>query len=162
MSDPGFYTGLRVGITTALALARTLDVGMVGVGSLDALAHGVRHHQCSIHAVIDARRGELFHAAFAAGSGPATQISPPAVVDPAELAASLASTASVVLAGDGIAAHPEAFEGFEGIVVDAGPRAEDVLALAAIEVAEGRLTDPGQIRPAYLREPDAVAKWGAA
>ncbi|HWC31979.1 MAG TPA: tRNA (adenosine(37)-N6)-threonylcarbamoyltransferase complex dimerization subunit type 1 TsaB, partial [Actinomycetota bacterium] len=40
---PGLFTGLRVGVSTARALAHVLGVAVVGIGSLDVLAFGVRH-----------------------------------------------------------------------------------------------------------------------
>src|SRR5947209_14523917 len=54
---PGLYTGLRVGIATAKAMAFALRVPMVGLSSLDLLAHSVRHTRRLIASVVDARRG---------------------------------------------------------------------------------------------------------
>jgi tRNA threonylcarbamoyladenosine biosynthesis protein TsaB len=78
---PGRFTGLRVGIATARGLAQSLSSELVGVSSLHALA--LPAIEASVDrapadpsraaapggtiAVIDARRGEVFAAAFAAG-----------------------------------------------------------------------------------------------
>ena len=71
-SDPGCFTGLRVGVATAKALGQALGLGVVGVTSLDVLAAAalgllgpgrVRW----VVAVVDARRGEVFAAAYAVG-----------------------------------------------------------------------------------------------
>ena len=61
---PGLYTGLRVGVTTAITMAHALRVPMVPVTSLDLLAYPMRHTGRIIVAVIDARRGEVFHALY--------------------------------------------------------------------------------------------------
>src|SRR5690606_21808563 len=61
---PGLFTGLRVGIASARALAYALNVPMVGVSSLDLLAFPMRWSTRLIVAVIDARRGEVFHAQY--------------------------------------------------------------------------------------------------
>jgi tRNA threonylcarbamoyladenosine biosynthesis protein TsaB len=73
---PGRFTGLRVGIATARGLAQSLDVELVGVSTLRALAlaaargtNGEAVASGTI-AVIDARRGETFAAAYAAGEDP--------------------------------------------------------------------------------------------
>ena len=66
---PGTFTGLRIGIATARALARARDIPLVGVSTLQSLA--LAGPQASdtlgsydtVLAVLDARRGEVFAAA---------------------------------------------------------------------------------------------------
>jgi len=76
---PGLFTGLRVGVATAKALAQGLGVGLVGVTSLDVLAAdavarvaaGTMTGQVgdlTVVAVVDARRGEVFVARYRFGS----------------------------------------------------------------------------------------------
>ena len=78
---PGTFTGLRVGVTTARGLAQSLGVELVGVGSLAALAEPALA-QGRVLAVIDARRGEVFAAAFERGADGR----PAALADPVALA----------------------------------------------------------------------------
>ncbi|MDW3220796.1 MAG: tRNA (adenosine(37)-N6)-threonylcarbamoyltransferase complex dimerization subunit type 1 TsaB [Acidimicrobiales bacterium] len=147
---PGLYTGLRVGITTARAMAHTLGVPMVGVTSLEAVAWqaGV-----DVTVALDARRREVFHETFTAGIG-----SGPAVGPPTD-----AIAAGRTLVGDG-AAEYESDVLAAGATVDhtvtAYPLPESILALAAGRVGEAGA--PETIRPLYLRAPDAVAKFGPA
>ena len=64
---PGSFTGLRVGIALAQGLSEGLEIPLVGVSSLQAMARGALD---SINAtwvpVLDARRGEFFFAAYSA------------------------------------------------------------------------------------------------
>ncbi|HEY2536758.1 MAG TPA: tRNA (adenosine(37)-N6)-threonylcarbamoyltransferase complex dimerization subunit type 1 TsaB [Solirubrobacteraceae bacterium] len=68
---PGTFTGLRIGLASARGLAQSLDVQLVGVSSLQALALAAandREHAgaaVGLLALIDARRGEAFAAAYA-------------------------------------------------------------------------------------------------
>jgi tRNA threonylcarbamoyladenosine biosynthesis protein TsaB len=64
---PGRFTGLRVGVATARGLAQSLQLEIVGVSSLRALAHAARAEQGQgqgVLAVIDALRGEAFAGAY--------------------------------------------------------------------------------------------------
>jgi len=104
---PGAFTGLRVGVATARGLAQSLSLELVGVSSLAALAEaalapGVESARPdpaiagrapagrpadSVVAVIDARRGEAFAAAYEAGGGPdPIELSPPRALPPEDLA----------------------------------------------------------------------------
>ena len=62
---PGLYTGLRAGLATAKATAAALGIGVVPVGSLEALAYGATAAAQpgeTVLSVLDARRGEVFWA----------------------------------------------------------------------------------------------------
>src|SRR5206468_518540 len=61
---PGLFTGLRVGVTTAKVLAQSLRVPVVTIPTLDLIAYPLRHGRRVIVAVLDARRHEVFHAAY--------------------------------------------------------------------------------------------------
>lgn len=68
---PGLYTGLRAGLATAKATASALGVGVVAVNSLEALAFGAAPAIAPCDVVIsslDARRGEVFWAAYLVGA----------------------------------------------------------------------------------------------
>src|SRR5260370_1944182 len=69
-TGPGRFTGLRVGVATARGLAQSLPPELVAVSSLLALARGAAwaYPDRPLLAVIDARRGEGFAAADAAGA----------------------------------------------------------------------------------------------
>jgi len=70
---PGLFTGLRVGVATAKALAQALGIGVIGVSSLDTLAAAAYTRAeaegavGTVAAVVDARRGEVFAALFRFG-----------------------------------------------------------------------------------------------
>ena len=57
---PGMFTGLRVGVTTAKALAQSLRIPVLPVPSLDLLAYPLRFRHGLVVATIDARRNELY------------------------------------------------------------------------------------------------------
>jgi tRNA threonylcarbamoyladenosine biosynthesis protein TsaB len=86
---PGTFTGLRVGVATARGLAQSLDVELVGVSSLRALAEPALRSgsdDSRALAVLDARRGEAFAAAYRRGdSGFAEELAAPRALAPEDL-----------------------------------------------------------------------------
>ena len=63
-SGPGSFTGLRIGAGTAKALAYALDIPIVAVPTLDALAYNVFDAQLTIIPIMDARRRQVYTAFY--------------------------------------------------------------------------------------------------
>jgi tRNA threonylcarbamoyladenosine biosynthesis protein TsaB len=156
---PGSFTGLRIGIATARALAQSRGLEVVGVSTLEALARGADAE--SVLAVLDARRGEVFAAAWE-WSDPFRLVEgfAPAALAPEALAEKVRAMPVAPLAvGDGAVR-------FRGSLEAAGaqvpPDEDGVHRLRAEQVcklgAEGRTTDRDALLPDYLREPDAVPR----
>jgi tRNA threonylcarbamoyladenosine biosynthesis protein TsaB len=161
---PGLFTGLRVGVATAKALASALQVPMIGIASLDLLAFPVRFSPRLIAAAIDARRGQLFHAFYRQVPGGVQRVTEPAVDEPADLASELvASGEEVLLVGDGPLRYPEHFDDLpRAEIVEQGqsfPSAASLVQLAHARALREEFVPHWEIRPLYLRQPDAEINW---
>jgi tRNA threonylcarbamoyl adenosine modification protein YeaZ len=147
---PGSFTGIRVGVSTARGLALALKVPSVGVGTLDAIAEEARalFPARSIVVAIDARREEVYTAAWDADGTP---VAMPAVTSLADAVSLLASLADPVLAGSAAPA----------LVAAAGGAHDVASTMATADIAAyARLADRQGLsgerpKPLYLRAPDA-------
>jgi tRNA threonylcarbamoyladenosine biosynthesis protein TsaB len=150
---PGSFTGLRIGVATARALAGAAGLGLRPVSSLAALAAGIEVDELRL-ALIDARRGEL----FAALHDPAGEVLwPPFVAAPEAVAERVRKAGLTVrAAGDGSVRFRGVLEA-AGISVD--PDESRTHVVRALHVCRLAQAVPGQppdaVLPDYLRAPDA-------
>lgn len=59
-SGPGSFTGLRIGVTTAKAMALALDVPVVGIPTLDVIANNIPYSPYKVCPIMDARRNQVY------------------------------------------------------------------------------------------------------
>ncbi len=161
---PGLFTGLRVGLATAKAIAYARRIPMIGVSSLDLLAFPVRFSSRLIVAAIDARRGEIYHAFYRQVPGGVQRVTEYAVATPDDLASELLATGEeLLLVGDGAHRYREVFEGLAKVeIVDQAnsqPSAASLVQLAHARALREDFSQPGDIEPIYLRRPDAEINW---
>ncbi|MFE4367286.1 tRNA (adenosine(37)-N6)-threonylcarbamoyltransferase complex dimerization subunit type 1 TsaB [Streptomyces sp. NPDC056835] len=140
---PGPYTGLRVGLVTALTFGSALGVPVRGLCTLDGLAYASGAEGPFVVAT-DARRKEVYWARYADAR---TRLTEPAVDRPADIAEAVAGLPAV---GAGALLYPDTFPDARG------PEHQSAAALASL--AAERLASGGEFLPAlplYLRRPDA-------
>ena len=145
---PGTFTGLRIGVATARALAQARGLELVGVSTLESLALG--SDADAVCAVLDARRGEVFAAAWRERR----QVLAAAAFDPAALSEWLSP--AMLAIGDGAVAFRGVLERSGALIPDNGSELHRVTAVNHCRL--GLIADPGNpdsVRPEYLRLPDA-------
>ncbi|HUP86304.1 MAG TPA: tRNA (adenosine(37)-N6)-threonylcarbamoyltransferase complex dimerization subunit type 1 TsaB [Acidimicrobiales bacterium] len=162
---PGLFTGLRVGIATAKSMASALRVPMIGLSSLDLLAHQVRHSHRLIVPVIDGKRGEVFSATYRHVQGGIQRLTEPHVGTAEELANELISTRQeALLVGDGALRYADVLV-LDGGQVELGnvgtqwPSADDLVELAHPRAVREEFVQPWELEPLYLRKSDAEINW---
>jgi tRNA threonylcarbamoyl adenosine modification protein YeaZ len=139
---PGPFTGLRVGVVTALTLASTLGLRSHGVCSLDILAQDVRTEADTFLVATDARRKEVYWALY---DSSARRIEGPGVDRPDAVARLHSSLPAI---GRGASLYPGELR------ATPGPQDPSAEALASGVVAGRFIEVP--LEPVYLRRPDVT------
>jgi tRNA threonylcarbamoyladenosine biosynthesis protein TsaB len=165
---PGTFTGLRIGVATARALGQALGVPLVGVSTLEAVAlnstargggvvpgvAGVR----TVLAVLDARRGEIFVAAWRLVDGAlGDRVLAPQAILPERALALLGDLPPPVLAiGPGAVDFRDQLERSGAVIPREDSELHRVTAISHCRLASAASpTDPTELVPQYLRMPDA-------
>lgn len=157
---PGAFTGVRLGISLAQGMALALDVPVITVSSLAALALEAPEDDACILAVIDARMGEIYAASYRRDdNGGLVALDQERVGAPAALALPAAGAWHVV--GTGWATYADVLRRrLTGELRSADgtryPQARHVAELAAVEFAAGRAHAPEFALPVYLRDKVAL------
>lgn len=154
---PGAFTGLRIGLAAARAMALAAGLPCLGVTTLEAVAANVPEAErrgAALLVVLDAKRADVYAQVFSAALKP---LGEPRAVLPAELPG-LVPAGPLVVAGD---AAVRAVEALVAAGIEARPStgagvpdAARVAAIAADRRLAGRPPLPPE--PLYLRAPDVT------
>jgi tRNA threonylcarbamoyladenosine biosynthesis protein TsaB len=159
---PGSFTGLRIGVATVKGLAFGLELPVLAVPTLEALAYGAGSGEEAVVATLDARRGELYAAGYGPGEGVPSQIVAEGLYAPLELLALLPPRCRIVgeaaaVAGSVLRERLRPTQLLEDEPSRA-PRARDVGMLGARRLARGQATRAADLVPRYVRRAEAEAR----
>jgi tRNA threonylcarbamoyladenosine biosynthesis protein TsaB len=175
---PGSFTGLRIAVAIARALAQAAGCRIVGVPTLDVLAQNAPPEFPVVVPILDAKRGQVFAARYeralpvapaGAAPPPLVRVTDPALVDPQsflEEAAARARTLAgagrppaVAVLGEGVDYYRPAIHAVPAAVEldhTLWPgRAIEVYRLGLARAAAGHFSDPAALLPLYIRLPEA-------
>ncbi|MDD2699974.1 MAG: tRNA (adenosine(37)-N6)-threonylcarbamoyltransferase complex dimerization subunit type 1 TsaB [Sideroxydans sp.] len=153
---PGSFTGVRIACGVAQGLAFGVDVNVVGVCTLHALAEAAGRDK--VIAALDARMGEIYLAAYQKEGGVWRTVIEPCLCKPD--AASALAGAGWFGCGSGFAVSEVLQQRYaaqlDGMDAQAVPQAAAVARLAAVEFEQGNALDAALALPLYLRDKVAL------
>lgn len=156
-AGPGSFTGLRIGCGVAQGLAFGAGLPVIGVSTLLALAQQVDAER--VIACLDARMGEVYHAAYARSDTDWRVVHEPGLYRPQDVPP--VEGGGWYGIGSGWATHggilKERHAGQVGEVAEqAFPHARDIAMLAAREFAHGKARPAAEAAPTYIRNKVAL------
>lgn len=161
---PGLFTGMRVGIAAAKAMASALDVPVITATSLELLALAVADGERVVVPVVDARKGEVFFSMYR-GDDTAVQAVATPTCGPIDvvLTAVVERGQSVVAVGDGARRYHEVLADDHRIEIAAEmfdhPSADTLVRLAHRRSLREDWIAADRVEAFYLRQPDAEINW---
>lgn len=151
---PGSYTGLRIGVSAAKGLCFALDIPMVAVSTLEAMALGVNKYnytQALLCPMIDARRMEVY-CLFADHEMNIVGTTQPVIVDKSSFSEHLMNR-QVLFFGNGAAKCREIIASENAVFLpDVQPDATHIGTIATEKFRNGQFEDVAYFEPFYLKE----------
>lgn len=157
-TGPGSFTSLRVGIASAKGIAWSCGKKVIGVPSLDILAHNAPPEARGVIAAMDAKRGMIYCGVYRNSRGRLRRVSPHMLVE-SRLAAGrlnryLPRSGETVICGDGISVlEPQALTLLGARPLDRDhwyPQPDALLKLAEHMAGRGQAVEASRVEPIYL------------
>ena len=163
---PGSFTGLRIGLATAKALAYALKLPLVPVPTLEAMAARFPVPGVKVCALMDAQKGNVYRAVYEWCDGGPKELKPLTVMPLSEaVAACAAEGAPVVLTGDIVHKRAAKLILPEGVYAAPPamvmPRAAETAFLGLKRLARGETGNVMNLEPLYVRRSEAEELWEA-
>ncbi len=156
-TGPGSFTGLRIGISTVRALAQAMNKPVVSVNTLKALAYNLSSLDGIIVPMLDARRDEVFTAAYQFINDEIIEVTEPCVMTISEIAEKYKGHKTTLL-GDGVLMHHEElieynFEFAPSQLMET--RASGLCVAAIHAISKNEMDSYNDVQPLYLRKSQA-------
>lgn len=169
---PGSFTGLRIGLAAAKGLALAADKPLIGISTLEVLAHNLSYSSLLVGTILDARKGEVYAACFDASQayprrlGEEIACSPEDFCREADHWLNETGRSGLVLLGDGFMTYRQQFTDHWGDKLKSLPpqqqlpRAASLGSLARLKALENDYSDRLLLKPAYIRLSEAQNRLG--
>ena len=147
---PGSYTGLRIGVSSAKGLCYGLDIPLIAIHTLHALALQVTSNDSIIVPMIDARRMEVYSAVFSKDHKE-LRSTEAEVLSPSSYEAYL-QTKKVYFIGNGVAKFSEICNHKNAeFIVDKLPSAKEMIAVSYAKFLKQKFENVSYFEPYYLK-----------
>lgn len=154
-TGPGSFTGERIGVATAKALAHAVNKPVVGVSALAALAYNIAYTDYLICPIMDARRQQVYTAVFTFEDGKIKRIKPDSAMSAEDLLKEFDK--DVIFIGDGVPVFKDIIEQKLGRLCHFAPahllniRGGSVALCAKENFENGQACSYKELVPLYLR-----------
>ena len=169
---PGSFTGLRIGLAAAKGLSLASAKPLIGISTLDVLAHNLAYTNSLVCPLLDARKQEVYTAFYDASERYPRRLTKDLACSPEELVKRLKEKAveeakeNIILLGDGFSPYAEFFRDALQERLSVPPphlmliRAAALGSLACLRWEQADFDDALTLRPVYVRLSEAEYRLG--
>lgn len=164
-NGPGSFTGLRIGLAAAKSMAQVLELPLVGVPTLDALAYNMRGQSAIVCPILDARKNQVYTAIYRMGAS-MELITEYLAIPVGELVDRLQQyQGKITLVGDGVPVFGQQIrEALPNRVelapaINCMPRGASVAMLGLKQLQQGAGQEWLYLEPTYVRASEAEVTW---
>lgn len=159
---PGSFTGLRIGAATAKGLSQALNIPIVNVPTLEALAYNIVEADKLICPIMDARRGNVFAAIYKMSNEGLEVIRKQEALPIEDLIKDInALEKNIIFVGDGINVHKDYIKNYLRVDYIFAPaysreqKAASVVGVALDYIKKNKYVQSKDFKPVYLRKSQA-------
>lgn len=162
---PGSFTGLRIGLATAKALAYGWQKPILGIMTMDSMALNVPYCDRLISVMVDAQKKNIYEGRYRFTGSQLIAVQKPQVKSRAEALAELTALGEpVLLMGDGAVMARKELDALSPDLLLAPPalqipRASSLLQAALPRLKAGEADDEMDLVPYYIRRSEAEVLW---
>ena len=159
VAGPGSFTGVRIGVCAVKGLAHAYNKPCVAIDALETLAMNVQYFDGIACPILDARRGQVYCAAFDMKNGMPERVLADEAIEIGAFLEKLPADRKLIFLGDGLRVHTKFIReklGERAVIAPANMR--EIHADAACLLAEAKMDEWKEARlltPIYLRIPQA-------
>ncbi|MGI5912565.1 MAG: tRNA (adenosine(37)-N6)-threonylcarbamoyltransferase complex dimerization subunit type 1 TsaB [Syntrophomonadaceae bacterium] len=169
---PGSFTGLRIGLAAVKGLSMAAGKPVIGVSTLETLAHNICGSNNLVCPLLDARKHEVYCGFYDVSGdypqmlGDARAISPVELVRQVEIAVQQHQKDHIILLGDGYYPYADFFKEKLGEKLEIPPlhlmlpRAAALASLGRVKYQKGEWEDVFKLSPVYIRLSEAEYRLG--
>ena len=155
-AGPGSFTGIRIGVSTARAIAQALDIPAIKVPTLEIFKEFC-HGEKPVAVIFNARRGQVYGAVFDSDGGEILKPGPYMLTEVLEVIDR--EKLSPVFYGDGVNAYEDRITAFDKASEEGRYQSAETVALVALKrYQQGQTCNYEELLPDYMREVEANQK----